>query len=85
MGFFDVLGRLLGLVPDVIDAGTAIADAVKPNRKVDPADSTLWHTMRHWDDAGVQLGKPYCTVCQQPIPSGLRNSLCSEAVRRRQA
>jgi len=85
MGFFSTLAALLELVPGAVSAGELIAKAVKPNRKIDPADSTLWHTMRYWDDAGVQLGKPICTACQQPIPSGLRNALCPEAVRRRQA
>lgn len=85
MSFWTVIGKLIGLVPDVIDAGTQIAEAVKPVPKIDPADSTLWHTMRYWDDAGRVLRKPYCTVCQKLIPEGLRNQLCDVAVQRRQS
>lgn len=89
MSIFDIIGRLLGLVPSAVQA----VESIKPSVVIDPDMPALWHTVTYgesfWDAGYGQMvfrqGAGFCTVCQQTIPKGFANQLCSEAVRRRNA
>jgi hypothetical protein len=86
MGFFDIVGRLLGLVPDAVKAGEQIVEAVKPKPKIDPADITLHHTLQHDKTISIKgnLGNytlTWCNVCQSYVLDG--RDVCQEMLRRR--
>lgn len=75
-------GQALGLIPQAIEAGKKVAEAVKPGVIINERDATLWHTVTYPYEASKG---GYCTVCQKVIPFGFATTLCSEAVRRRNA
>lgn len=76
MSIWTIIAKVLGLVPNAVDAGRAIATAIKPKRTINPDDATLWHT------CSFGRGLVFCTVCQQYVDK--QNELCPEAVRRAQ-
>lgn len=69
-----IIAKVIGLVPSAIDAGKAIARALRGTPEVNPNNSLLWHT------ATYGRGLIFCTVCQQYVDR--QNELCTEAVRR---
>lgn len=80
------VGQALGLIPQAIEAGKQVAQAVKPAVVINPDDSLLWHTVTYREYSGtLMLMQGHCTVCGRAIPVGFANQLCSEAVRRRNA
>lgn len=86
MSFFDIIGKLLGLVPDAVKAGEQIAEAVKPKPKIDPNDASLWHTLQHDKTISIKgnLGNytlTWCNVCQSYVLHG--TDVCQEMIRRR--
>lgn len=76
MSFLAWIASALGLVPQAIEAGKKIAEAVKPTPKIDKANAVLWHTVTYG------RGLRFCTVCQQYVDTAAE--LCPEQVRRRQ-
>lgn len=87
MSLWTIVAQVFGLLPQGIDAGKQIAEAIKPNVRINPQDATLWHTLSTRIDSTVKPPRfyRYCEVCQRAIPAGLANQLCSEAVRARNA
>lgn len=83
MSLWTIIAQVFGLVPQAVDAGKQIAEAVKPSVRINPQDSTLWHTIEHRSDRTGQY--LWCNRCQQTIPLKLSTTLCEEAVRERNA
>jgi hypothetical protein len=88
LSFFDIIGRLVGLVPDAVKAGQQIAEAVKPKPKIDVSDASLWHTLQYDNHIKIRgnlsdYTLTWCSVCQAFVLQA--KELCPEAVRRREA
>lgn len=72
MNFFSIIGKLLGLVPAVTDAVSAIADATRPNGKDTP------HPRKHNWRFGLE-DPPTCSYCHVTMTKLNANELCKEA------
>jgi hypothetical protein len=69
-----IIAKVIGLVPSAIDAGKAIARALRGTPEVNPLDSTLWHSAHYGG------GLISCSICGRYVDRA--NELCPEAVRR---
>jgi hypothetical protein len=77
VNLWTIIAKVIGLIPSAAEAGRAIAQSFDTPRKVNPMDSTLWHSARYGG------GLVSCDTCGRFIER--QNELCPEAVRRRQA
>lgn len=77
MSLLTIIAKVIGLIPSAIDAGKAIARAVRGTPEINPLDSTLWHS------ASYGGGLISCSICGRYVDR--QNELCPEAVRRRLA
>jgi hypothetical protein len=75
VSIFTIIAKIIGLVPDAIDAGKAIARALRPTPTINPLDSTLWHSAHYGG------GLISCSICGRYVDR--QNEVCPEAVRRR--
>jgi hypothetical protein len=75
MSIWTIIAKIIGLVPNAIDAGKAIARALRPTPTINPNDLTLWHTVSYG------RGLMRCVVCCQWVDK--QNELCPEELRRR--
>jgi hypothetical protein len=83
MSLWTIIAQVFGLVPQGIDAGKQIAEAIKPSVHISKNDATLWHTIEHrLDSTGAYL---WCSRCQRTIPLNLATTLCDAAVDEREA
>lgn len=85
MSFLAWVAQALGLIPAAVEAGKQIAEAVKPTPRIDPSDSTLWHSFHYgdWTTSHDGARAYFCGTCGEYI-SARQNVLCPEQVRRRQ-
>jgi hypothetical protein len=58
VSIFTIIAKIIGLVPDAIDAGKAIARAFRPTPTINHNDLSLWHTCT------FGRGLMYCKTCE---------------------
>lgn len=76
MSIWTIIAKVIGLVPAAVDAGKAIAKALRPTPTINANDLTLWHTCT------FGRGLMYCKTCEQYVDK--QNEICPEELRRRQ-
>ena len=75
MNIVAIIAKIIGLIPSAVEAGRAIANAIRPEPKIDPNNMMLWHSVTYG------RGLMRCITCGEYVEK--QNVLCPEAVRRR--